>query len=266
MSRTVSVYSSSSTGRVYNKMLRPTTMPTDMKSLILEHAFAREGLRLAFSHHQDMAGKLRGVPIVRGMADGPNPVNVNEGTVVEPINVDIMIASGGVLSHAPHPMQAMQILIDGLEPVGITELLVDEHFMLPQIGMISTIEPSMAFEALENDCLHPLGTVVAPMGKRISTGRAIAKITIEAEGVHQSHDVVGGKLSLVKLPTTGKYTLTVAPSRRYDVGAGFGREVKREVVAGSCGLVLDGRGRPAVALEPKQLKEWYDKTELYASV
>jgi hypothetical protein len=38
--------------------------------------------------------------------------------------------------------------------------------------------------------------------------------------------------------------IEVTPERGFDVGAGPGVVVKREVRGGSVGLILDGRGRP----------------------
>ncbi|MHA2429235.1 MAG: glutamate mutase L [Candidatus Hermodarchaeia archaeon] len=43
-----------------NKMIRPTTIPQTLEELIIEHAVAREALRLGLNHHKFLARGLRG--------------------------------------------------------------------------------------------------------------------------------------------------------------------------------------------------------------
>ena len=40
--------------RIKNKMIRPTTIPQLLEELIIEHAIAREALRLAFEQHKKL--------------------------------------------------------------------------------------------------------------------------------------------------------------------------------------------------------------------
>lgn len=46
--------------RLRNKMIRPTTIPQTYEDLLIEHAVAREALRLAFEHHKSLARGLVG--------------------------------------------------------------------------------------------------------------------------------------------------------------------------------------------------------------
>ena len=79
-----------------------------------------------------------------------------------------------------------------------------------------------------------------------------------------------GELRLLSLPTDGRVNLTVTPERGFDVGAGKGRPVTREVRGGSVGLVVDTRGRqpfelPADAGERiAKLRLWNRAMSLYA--
>jgi hypothetical protein len=47
--------------RIKNKMIRPTTIPQTLEELIIEHAIAREALRLALDQHREFATELKGV-------------------------------------------------------------------------------------------------------------------------------------------------------------------------------------------------------------
>ena len=47
--------------RLRNKMIRPTSVPETLEDLMIEHAVAREALRLGFQHHKYLARPLRGI-------------------------------------------------------------------------------------------------------------------------------------------------------------------------------------------------------------
>jgi hypothetical protein len=56
------------------------------------------------------------------------------------------------------------MMIDAYQPEGVTELAVDSIFMMPQLGVLSTVLPEAATQVFDRDCLIRLGTVVAPGG------------------------------------------------------------------------------------------------------
>ncbi len=56
------------------------------------------------------------------------------------------------------------MMLDAYQPEGITQLAVDSIFMMPQLGVLSTMEAEASAEVFERDCLIRLGTVVAPAG------------------------------------------------------------------------------------------------------
>ena len=53
--------------------------------------------------------------------------------------LDLIVGSGGVLSHAPRRHQAMLMMIDAFQPEGITRLAVDSIFMMPQLGVLAQV-------------------------------------------------------------------------------------------------------------------------------
>ena len=77
----------------------------------------------------------------------------------------MIVGSGGVLSHAPRREQACKMLVDSFLPEGITQLAVDSIFMMPQLGVLSSIHEKAAIEVFNKDCLIHLGTCIAPLGE-----------------------------------------------------------------------------------------------------
>src|SRR5690606_41089022 len=51
--------------------------------------------------------------------------------------LDMIIGSGGVLSHAPMRAQSALMMMDAYQPEGITMLTVDSIFMMPHLGVLS---------------------------------------------------------------------------------------------------------------------------------
>ena len=80
--------------------------------------------------------------------------------------LDLIVGSGGVLSHAPRRSQSFLMMIDSFKPLGITQIAVDSIFMMPQLGVLSSIHPNAALEVFERDCLVRLGTSVNPISKK----------------------------------------------------------------------------------------------------
>src|SRR6058998_2946822 len=91
--------------RIKNKMIRPTTVPQTLDELQTEQAIAREALRLALIHHKSLATGLKGVQQVRSISDVFEQTASGE-TLVDMLKLDLIVGSGGILSHAPRRVQS----------------------------------------------------------------------------------------------------------------------------------------------------------------
>ena len=111
-----------------NKMVRPTTIPQTLRGLRIEQAIAREALRLAFEHHKTLARSLKGIQTVRTMGESMTQSETG-ATLVDMMLLDMIIGSGGVLSHAPRRTEAAYMMLDAYQPEGVTMLAVDSIFM-----------------------------------------------------------------------------------------------------------------------------------------
>ena len=149
--------------RVGNKMIRPTTIPQMLEDLKVEQALAREALRLSFVQHRAFAVDLEGVQARRDFGDA-FAASAEPESLVDMMALDLLIGSGGVLSHAPRRNQAAMMLVDAFLPEGVTELAVDSIFMMPHLGVLAEVHREASAQVFHRDCLVPLGTCVAPSG------------------------------------------------------------------------------------------------------
>src|ERR1044071_6066379 len=150
--------------RIKNKMIRPTTIPQTLDELQIEQAIAREALRLALIHHKSLATGLKGVQQERTISDVFEQ-QTSGRTLIDMWKLDLIVGSGGILSHAPRRIQSMLMMIDAYEPLGFTMLSVDSIFMMPHLGVLSTINEQAATDVFVRDCMIYLGTCLAPIGQ-----------------------------------------------------------------------------------------------------
>jgi len=256
--------------RIKNKMIRPTTIPQTLEELAIEQAIAREALRLAFEQHKSLAVGLKGVQQERTISDTFAQTH-SGATLVNLGALDLLVGSGGVLSHAPRRAQSALMMVDAFLPEGFTELAVDSIFMMPQLGVLSTVHEQAAAEVFDRDCLIRLGTVIAPVG-RGKEGQGCVRVKVESPGAPtQEVEVKFGDLALLPLPEDGeaRVKVTADPDRGFDVGAGKGKAVTREVRGGVVGLLVDARGRQPFELpaDPQKrierLRAWNKTLKLY---
>jgi hypothetical protein len=215
-----------------------------------------------------LATSLKGVQTERTISD--IVIQSESGaTLVDLLDLGLLVGSGGVLSHAPRRVQAAAMMVDAFLPEGLTQLAVDSIFMAPQLGVLSTVHEQAAAEVFERDCLIRLGAVLAPIGQ----GKAAAPcVTVEvaSEGAAPiDRRVPFGTLALLALPKEGQARITAAPERGFDLGMGKGKPIEARVEGGVVGLIVDTRGRRPFALPSgareriESLRAWSQALDLY---
>ncbi len=215
---------------VLNHLLHPHVTPTTYRELQICHAFAREALILTVDA-------------------------VKQGNF-EWLDADLILATGGVLSHAPKYGQAALILLDALQPQGVTSFALDRTLLIPQLGALATVAPVAAVQVNENDAVtHRLGTCVVPFGE-IQLGQIAIRVGVEyTNGRQVMVDVMGGSIEVIPLRPNEQALLSLFPSPGVDVGLGPGERARaaEEIDGGLLGLIIDARGRPLVL--PGEQKE-----------
>ncbi|HLJ35455.1 MAG TPA: glutamate mutase L [Ktedonobacteraceae bacterium] len=206
---------------VLNHMAHPEVIPTTIRDLQISHAFAREALTLTVE-----------------MAKQRN---------FEWLDADLILATGGVLSHAPRYGQSALMLLDALQPRGVTSLVLDRTMLVPQLGAVATVAPVAAVQVNENDAVtHRLGTCVIPFGA-IPQGQIAVRVGIEYRNGRQlTVDVIGGSIEVIPLRSNEQALLSLFPAPGVDVGLGPGERARaaEEIDGGLLGLIIDARGRP----------------------
>ncbi|MBQ3643539.1 MAG: glutamate mutase L [Candidatus Riflebacteria bacterium] len=253
--------------RVKNKMIRPTTIPSLIEELIVEQACAREALRLSFDQHRSLAVGLKGVQQERTIGDVFDQTMTGE-SLVNLKDLNMLIGSGGVLSHAPRRQQTAMMLIDAFLPEGITQLTVDSIFMMPQLGVLATVQEEAALSVFERDCLIYLGTCVSPTGV-VKKDEPVLDFTLTMpNGEKISKTLNGGELNVIPLAIGEVAKIHVKPKWGFDMGNGDGKEFEGEVHGGVVGVIFDTRGRPFTLPKDnservKVVKSWYKAMNLY---
>ncbi len=228
--------------RIGNKMIRPTTIPQTLEELQIEQAIAREALRLAFVQHKEFAVELRGVQQERTIADAFRQ-SASGATLVDLMSLDLLIGSGGVLSHAPRRPQSFWMMIDAFLPEGVTRLAVDSIFMMPHLGVLASVNDRAATEVFYKDCLVRLGTCVAPVGPG-KPGKDCVRVEMQVPGRGAVQEAVPfGELRRIPVAYTMEFAARVSPARGFDVGAGPGQPLQTKFEGGLVGIVIDTRGR-----------------------
>lgn len=239
-----------------NKMIRPTTIPQTLKDLYIEQAVSREALRLAFLHHKSLARELKGVQQERLIGDALSQESTGK-TLVHLMDLDMIVGSGGVLSHAPMREQSALMMLDAYQPEGATMLAVDSIFMMPQLGVLSEHMPEAALQVFRRDCLIKLGTAIAPVGI-CKEGQPGCVMKLDGKEI----EIPAGTIRVFPLGVGEKKEVEITPGRNCDVGTGRGKPHKFEVEGGVVGLMIDTRGRPIqLPSDPKErvrkLTEWF---------
>lgn len=210
-----------------NKTFYPGHIPVGKEALAIEQAVAREILGLAVK------------AFVQDVPSHALQLHPHLLPLVEPI-----FASGAVFANAPTPGQALLTLLDGLQPVGVTTLVLDDNNLLAALGALAELNPLVASQVLETAAFSTLATVIAPFGAVRAGGQLLKARVLTEKGDESEVNLRSGTLEALPLPPGARATVELMPARGVNVGFGPGRKRKITVSGSLLGLVFDGRGRP----------------------
>jgi len=211
---------------LHNKTAFPNSVPMTPEDLVLEQAIIRQTLRTLVRR------------ISYTFPDNGNQI----GPVILPSFEPIMVAGNAITKTSPG--QSMLMLLDGLQPTGVTTLLLDQNSLVSALGASAEINPVLAVQVLGSNTVQNLGTVIAPVGSaRISVPILQGQITY-TDGRESVFEVKFGTIEALPLTLGEKATLKLQPLHRFNIGMGPGRGGTLQVVGGTLGIVIDARGRP----------------------
>ncbi len=208
------------------KSLQPAYIPANATELAIEQGLARRILQL-------VAGATAArLPAFRRSRSGVLPP-------FEPI-----FASGAVITEAPTQGQKLLMLLDGLQPSGITTLALDQNNILSMLGAAAEINSLLPIQVINSGALSYLATVISPVSNA-NYGTPVLKLKLTREdGSQAENQIKMGQLQVLPLEAGQTARLQLRPMGRTDVGLGPGRAGELDVIGSSLGVVIDARGRP----------------------
>jgi len=204
---------------LWQKTIYPNSLPFNETDLMIELAYARHLLCMTMrelEQHADLVNRS-----------------------FEPI-----LVGGSILTHAATPWQMLTTLLDGIQPVGITPLVVDKHGILSLLGAAAKTNPLLPVQVLESTAFISLATVVSVESKA-KAGSVILKARLQtAGGKVRELAVKQGELSSLPLAFGETGVLLLKPETKLSISDIEVGKDPIKVRGGVCGLVFDTRGRP----------------------
>jgi hypothetical protein len=214
---------------LHQKSLYPATIAATREDLAISQAITRQALHLA------MQNARRDFPkSIAQIKPGLTPL------------FDYIFAGGGALSDASRPGQSLLLLLDSIQPVGVSTVILDQNNLLPLLGAAASRNNILPVQVTESGAFMIVGTVIAPV-VNASYGTPILRAVLTAEnGTESRIELKYGSLETLPLRAGEQGRLTVQLLKGADIGFGPGRTPKQgiSVTGGALGVVFDGRGRP----------------------
>ncbi len=229
---------------LYQKSLHPSTIAATKEDLVLSQAVSRQALYLAMKSAR---------------RDFPRSAS-NIKPTLTPL-FDPIIAGGAALNDASRPGQGLLLLLDSLQPVGVSTVILDQNNLLPLLGAAAAQNNILPVQVIEFGAFLSVGTVVAPVVSANYGTPILRAILTYENGAEARMDLKYGSLETLPLSSGEAGKLAIQCLRGADVGFGPGRSGSISVTGGALGVVFDGRGRPlnlpADAVRRRELiKKW----------
>lgn len=205
--------------QLWQKTLFPASVPMTFDALAIEQAAYRQLLRT----------------LVREMAA--------RGALCEN-GYETIICSGAALTHAATPGQLLLMLLDGLQPHGISTFILDSHSILPTLGAIARSLPELPVQVLESSAFTNLATVISVESNQHVGSQVLHARLERPNGKVQEVSVKQGSIAVLPLRTGETAQLELTLSRNARVETSELADTRFKVNGGLCGLVIDARGRP----------------------
>ena len=185
-----------------------------------------------------------------------NPADI-EGCV----NWDTLIGTGQALVKLPHTALGMLVLLDVVQPIGVSVLALDSNLILSMLGALASVEPLAAAHLARYDALQKLATVISPFGTA-RIGKKVLRVNVRHLITNQidSYDIEAGALEILPNTAGGTFEVDIkCVGKTHLISAG--KSVKKlSMIAegGQLGIVIDARGRPL----PSPTNEMERRTQL----
>ncbi|MEO5886530.1 MAG: glutamate mutase L [Anaerolineales bacterium] len=212
---------------LFQKSLYPSAIPATLDEQAITQAIARQALYLSVRTAQK---------------DFPANAHATRTGLMPPL--DLIIGGGGAVSDGTSLGQSLLLLLDGIQPVGILPVLLDQNNLLPLLGAASSRNHYLPVQVIESGAFIGLGTVVSVIASANYGDQVLRARLTYNDGTEARAEVKFGGLEILPLPTGESARLSLQPLRRTDAGLGPGKSGSVTVTGGALGVVIDARGRP----------------------
>jgi hypothetical protein len=229
---------------LYQQTLHPATLPATKEDQVIAYCVSRQALNLSVQEAK------------RNFPSEARFLRQDMLPMFEPI-----LAGGGALCDGPSQGQSLLLLLDALQPIGITSIILDQNKLLPILGAAADINHLLPIQVLESGAFMSLGTVISVIGSgNFGTSAVRVRLTYE-DGSDVRAEVRFGDIKILPLGVGQVARLSAQPMHRSDIGNGPGRGATVQVTGGVVGVVIDARGRPIVLPKDsghrrEMLKKW----------
>jgi hypothetical protein len=228
---------------VWGKSIRPNTIPNDKDELSIEISIIKNLIRKNYHLFK-------------------NKFSISTD------NWNQIVINGDSLSNFDNPNDIVLILLDTIQPKGITNLFLDQHGILPVLGSIAVDNPILPIQILEGSSISLLAKVFSIQSKA-KIGTPILKVRLEfKDGTYLEEQIDKG--TIVKLPILAGQIVKLffEPLSNLDMRQ-FGNNIEKGLIiqGGLCGVIFDARGRP-IQLQKnnseryEQFQKWYRSMDI----
>lgn len=212
---------------VLNRVAAPHTVPLDAADLHWELALARLCLQTA----------LR-----KSRTTWPTHLPTAREDLLPWFS--LVIGGGAVLNGCPRPALAAMVLLDAVQPVGLTRLWLDPYHLVAALGAIAPLSALAVAQMHDSSAFLDLGTAVGVLGQGRFNEVAGEVSLVPEGGSEKVVKVKYGSIEVLSLPIGQVGKLTLKPRAAFNFGFGPGRHKTIPVKGGAAGVVIDARGRP----------------------
>jgi len=207
---------------VSNKAIHPNSIPENKEDLSIEKSLLKYLFRGIYSEYKNIAGSQQEfIHQILVTGDYLNPYFSNEELIL--------------------------LLLDAIQPIGITNLFVDQYGIFPILGSIANDNAILPIQLLDSNAISLLARIFS-IPSRTRVGTPILEVHLEFEdGSKLEETIVKG--SIKKLPATAGHTVRLFVDVVGNIDA---KQLLKpyqnglKVQGGNFGIVFDTRNRPLI--------------------
>ncbi len=207
-----------------NKLFRPGTIPETVRGAYLEHAMLRAGVEVLMEASRPVWSK-----------------SLNQTDRLTP-PLELLIGAGSALTRTGTPGLNALLLLDSVQPTGVTRLQIDPYGIVAALGALAHVNPQAVIQVMDSGSLEQLGTSFNLSGLPPANRAALHVKITTADGQVVKQNVDGGHIWVYPLGVGQEVKVDVSVSGR-GLSLGGKSRVRMSAQGGSVGLIFDARGR-----------------------